>query len=107
MRFKINNKKWIIKESDTKELAQRFEDSEDAFLYGFCSYTENVIYLNNTLCLDRKIYTLKHELTHAWTFEHGWGFDDDVSREDLCNIVASINEFINTVTNKYFKKIKE
>lgn len=55
---------------------------------------------------DRKKHTLIHELTHCWTFENGWGFNEDVSREDLCNIVAGINSFINKIVNKYFKDTK-
>lgn len=103
MKFKINNSNWKIIELDTTELSQRFDGNEDEFLYGFCSYTENIIYLNNILVEDRKKHTLIHELTHCWTFENGWGFNEEVSREDLCNIVAGINNFINKIVNKYFK----
>lgn len=103
MKFKINDSNWEIKELDTKELTKKFDGDENEFLYGFCSYTENIIYINETLCLDRKKHTLVHELTHCWTFENGWGFSDDVSREDLCNIVAGINSFINEMVDKYFK----
>jgi Zn-dependent peptidase ImmA (M78 family) len=106
MKFKINGSCWIIKEMDTKELSKRFEGEENEFLYGFCSYTENKIYLNNMLCENRKKHTLIHELTHCWTMENGWGFNENVSREDLCNIVAGINNFINEITEKYFKKKK-
>ena len=103
MKFKINNSNWKIIELNTTELSQKINGNEDEFLYGFCSYTENIIYLNNMLVEDRKRHTLIHELTHCWTFENGWGFSDDVSREDLCNIVAGINSFINEIVNKYFK----
>jgi Zn-dependent peptidase ImmA (M78 family) len=102
MIFKINNEKWKIVELDTKKLCDRFNGEEDEFLYGFCSYTENIIYINNTLCQDRKKHTLIHELVHCWTFNNGWGFNADVSRENLCNIVAGSNHFINNIVNKYF-----
>ena len=103
MKFKINNSNWKIVELDTKELTKRFNGSEDEFLYGFCSYTENIIYLNNMLVEKKKKHTLIHELTHCWTFENGWGFNEEVSREDLCNIVAGINSFINKIVDMYFK----
>lgn len=106
MKFKINNSHWKIEELDTRELSRRFQGNEDEFLYGFCSYTENKIYINSMLVHDRKKHTLIHELTHCWTFENGWGFSDDVSREDLCNIVAGINSFINEIVGRYFKDTK-
>lgn len=104
MKFKIDNVKWEIVECDTKELSNRFQGEEHEFLYGFCSYTENKIYLNNTLCLDRKKNTLIHELTHCWTMSHGWGFGNPLDREDVCNIVACSNYFINDIVGKYFKR---
>ena len=64
MKFKINNSNWKIVELDTKELTKRFNGSEDEFLYGFCSYTENIIYLNNMLVEDRKNHTPTHDATH-------------------------------------------
>ena len=104
MEFIINGQHWEIKEMDTKTLNDSFKGEEDEFLYGFCSYKENVIYLNETLTEDRKKHTLMHELTHCWTFENGWGFTAKISRENLCNIVASINTFINDITNEYFER---
>ena len=103
MKFKINNINWEIIELAEKELSDRYGGDEYEFLYGFCSYTENKIYINSKLVHDRKKHTLIHELTHCWTFENGWGFNDKVSREDLCNIVAGINSFINEILGKYFK----
>lgn len=107
MKFKINNDKWEIKELDTRTLCERFDGDENEFLYGFCSYTENVIYLNNMLTLDRKRNTLIHELTHCWTMSNGWGFSGDTDRETICNIVACSNYFINDITNKYFNRRRE
>lgn len=104
MNFVINDNVWEIKELDTKTLCDRFKAEEDEFLYGFTSYTENKIYLNETLCQERKEQVLKHELTHCWTMEYGYGFNDNFSREDVCNIVASINNFITENTNLYFKR---
>ena len=106
MKFRINENDWEIIECDTKELTKRFEGDESEFLYGFCSYTENKIYINNMLTEDRKRNTLIHELTHCWTMESGWGFDENCSRENICNIVACSNNFINDIVNKYFKKGK-
>lgn len=104
MKFTINGQHWEIKETNTKTLCDRFNGEEDEFLYGFCSYTENIIYLNETLTIDRKKHTLMHELAHCWTMESGWGFTEEVSRENLCNIISSIHSFITKITNQYFKK---
>ena len=55
------------------------------------------------------IRTLKHELTHVWLWEYGHNQHEDdkkYSYEDICEIVANSNSFINEVVEKYKKEIK-
>ena len=49
------------------------------------------------------IKTLKHELTHVWLYEYGHNQNDDkiFSYEDVCEIVASSNDFINEIVEQY------
>lgn len=49
------------------------------------------------------IKTLKHELTHVWLYEYGHNKNNDKSFncEDVCELVASSNDFINKIVCKY------
>lgn len=49
------------------------------------------------------IKTLKHELVHVWLYEYGHAQNDDkkYDYEDICEIVASSNDFINEVIEQY------
>ena len=49
------------------------------------------------------IKTLKHELTHVWLYEYGHNQNDDktFSYEDVCEVLASSNDFINEIVEQY------
>lgn len=49
------------------------------------------------------IRTLKHELTHVWLYEYGHNQNDDktFTYEDVCEVVASSNDFINEIVDQY------
>lgn len=99
MEFIINNSKWQIKEISQEEMD--YENSKDGYYtHGYTSYKENIIYINKTS--PEKERTLKHELTHCWLYMYGHNQDDkQFTNEDVCEIVASINDFINNIINKY------
>lgn len=52
------------------------------------------------------IKTLKHELTHVWLYEYGHNQNDEktFTYEDVCEIVASSNDFINETVKVYLKQ---
>lgn len=53
--------------------------------------------------------TLKHELVHVWLFAMGYKYQNEkmcFSVEDVCEIAAYSNTFINTVIQKYMEKDK-
>lgn len=53
------------------------------------------------------IKTLKHELTHVWLYEYEHNQDEkEFNNEDVCEIVACSNDFINEVVEKYITKEK-
>ena len=99
-KFKCNNTKWTIKEVD--EARMNNEEKND-YTLGLTFYKKNEIWLlNNNV---NKIRTLKHELMHVWLWEYGHSQDDDrrYSYEEVCEIVACSNDFINEVVKQYAK----
>lgn len=69
------------------------------------------IYKNQKIMLLKDqaniIKTLKHELTHVWLYEYGHNQNDDktFNYEDVCEVVASSNDFINEIVRQYKEKI--
>lgn len=101
MKFKINNNEWEIKEINNADMQDKF-CLDDKFTHGITIYSENTIYLNK----DSKnmLKTLKHELTHAWLWEYGHNqHEKEFNAEDICEIVASSNDFINEVVEQYIQ----
>lgn len=42
---------------------------------------------------------------HVWLYEYGHNSSDkEFNEEDICEIVASSNDFINEITNKYLDR---
>lgn len=96
MKFKINGNAWII-----KELSKEKMEVNDAL--GETNYETQEIHLLDT-CKSKK-NTLKHELCHVWLWEysHVQNDNDKFHFEQVCQIVANSNDFINGIVEKYFK----
>lgn len=108
MKFKINGKQWEIIKHNTKRLSQIVSDIEKRecnFAYGYTYYPTQKILINKDLCVEQQTFTLKHELAHCYIWNYGL-YHVNYEEEILCDIVASSNDFINEVVNKYLK-IKE
>ena len=102
MKFKINGSSWEIKEITDKEM-QSIYGKEGYYTHGYTCYSENIIYINKTS--PEIIRTLKHELMHCWLYMYGHNQDDkQFTNEDVCEIVASSNDFINKVINEYMNQ---
>lgn len=104
MKFIINNDEWKIKELSKDELNKMYEDNmkeEAYFVFGLTQKSEHIIYINKDMCFDQRIKTLKHELTHCYIWEYGLYNVTDVNEEVICDLVASSNNFINEVVEKY------
>ena len=100
-KFKINNTEWTIKEVSEAEIN---DEMKNYFTTGVTIYkTQEILLLENQANL---IKTLKHELTHVWLYEYGHRQDDDkkYDYEDICEIVASSNDFINEIVLLYNDK---
>lgn len=98
MKFEINNNVWEIKEISNAEMQNKYD--LDGFTHGITIYSENIIYINQDTA--NKTRTLKHELVHVWLWEYGHNQEEKIfNNEDVCEIVACSNDFINSVVSKY------
>ena len=99
MKFEINNTIWTIEETD--EATINNEIKQDGIL-GVTFYKKQKIMLLKDQA--NIIKTLAHELTHVWLYEYGHNQDEkQFNCEDVCEIVASSNNFINEIVNQYLK----
>ena len=104
MKFKINNNNWEIKEKDKQTLLDKYNSNhEDSalFVFGMCIYSEHEIWINKDMCKEQKIRTLKHELTHCYMWSYGLYNVPHFTEEMACDLVESINDFINEVVKEY------
>ncbi len=101
MKFKINNTEWTIEEVD--EATINNEMKSDGTLGVTIYKAQTIMLLKDQANI---IKTLKHELTHVWLYEYGHNQNDDktFSYEDVCEIVASSNDFINEIVEQYKEK---
>lgn len=94
MKFKCNNTEYEIVEKE------KLENEE---LVGLTDYQKKQVLLKK-LDKDFMIRTLKHELMHVWLYEYGHNQDEkEFNNEDICEIVACSNDFINEVVEEYKK----
>lgn len=107
MKFEINGRHWTIREVDGDWLLEDYkkgrENSDTTFVFGVCKYTEQEILITKDMHWEAKVDTLKHELTHCWLHCNGVRYMDNFLEDDVCNIVASIHEFIDKVVLEYVK----
>lgn len=98
MKFRINNTEWTIKEVDEATINNEMKND---YTMGVTIYkTQKILLLKDQANL---IKTLKHELVHVWLYEYGHAQNDEnrYSYEDICEIVASSNDFINKTVEMY------
>ena len=103
MKFEINNTTWTIEKVD--EATINNEMKSDGTLGVTIFKNQKIMLLKDQANI---IKTLKHELTHVWLYEYGHNQNDEktFSYEDVCEIVASSNDFINEIIQKYESKQK-
>lgn len=107
MKFKVNGNLWCIRETNVKEMRKveasdmHGEESND-FYYGLARYVCHEILINEELCLEEKMSTLAHELTHVYLWEHGFCIESVFNVEETCNIVAACYAFVGNTVFDYF-----
>ena len=90
-------------------LAEAMPSRSEKSYVGQTDYNTKTIYIENGL-FEEKVITLKHELVHVWLYEMGYTYQGTelcFCVEDVCEISAFSNDFINFVTNKYIKYVKD
>lgn len=103
MKFEINGSEWKIEEIEDYEMRTKAQDD--------CTMALTV-YMEATIYLARHqsniIKTLKHELTHVWLYEYGHGQSEKKPyyHEEICEIVACSNAFINEIVKRYKEEKK-
>ena len=97
MKFKINNSEWEIKTVDEATINNEMKND---YTLGVTIYkTQEILLLENQANI---IKSLKHELTHVWLYEFGHNQQEkEFNYEDICEIVACSNDFINGVVEQY------
>lgn len=99
-KFKCNNTEWTIKEVD--EATINNEMKQDGTLGVTIYKTQEIMLLKDQANI---IKTLIHELIHVWLYEFGHNQNEkEFNCEDVCEIVASSNDFINEVVKQYINK---
>ena len=99
-KFKCNNAEWTIKAVDEATINNEMKND---YTMGVTIYkTQEILLLENQANIMK---TLKHELMHVWLYEYGHAQNDEnkYNYEDICEIVASSNDFINEVVEKYIQ----
>lgn len=76
------------------------DELEDSY-FGLTKYDESKVVLRK-LDINSMIRTLKHELTHVWLWEYGHHqHEREFTHEDVCEIVACSNNFINGIVRTF------
>jgi len=98
MEFEINNTTWTIEKVD--EATINNEMKSDGTLGVTIFKNQKIMLLKDQANI---IKTLKHELTHVWLYEYGHNQNDNktFTYEDVCEIVASLHDFIGEVVEQY------
>lgn len=103
MIIKCNNSLWEIKIVD--EAIMNNEMKNDYTLGVTIYRTQKVLLLENQANV---IKTLKHELMHVWLYEYGYNQNEEnkYNNEDICEIVAASNEFLNEIIEKFKEEME-
>lgn len=110
MKFKINDREWIIKEVSQEEF-WRDEGLEEkigtpeyntTYHFGRCLYKTQEIWIWKDISKEQKRKTLYHELMHCYIYCYlcdGIQFDE----EGLCNISAKSHDMIHKIVEKFLE----
>lgn len=108
-KFEINNHIWEIELRPESELLEEYQKRINGTAYGcfgLTFYKEHKIWIAKELCIDERLRTLRHELTHCYIWESGLYHCDYNDEEIVCDIVANSYTFINKIMeDKYALEI--
>ncbi len=99
-KFKINGNTWEVLTISNAEIDNIECNNGENFIHGTTRYGLNKIFINKET--PEPLRTLKHELMHVWLYEYGHRADEkQFNEEDICEIVASSNDFINQIVEQF------
>ena len=108
MKFKMNDREWIIKEVEQNELCSAHNDfSGDGCYYGTTFPDIQEIWLYKDIKKETKEKTLYHELMHCYIEEYVSLELEDYKEETMCNISANSHDIIHKIVEDYFKGDKK
>lgn len=112
MKFKINDREWIIKEVSQEEF-WRDEGLEEkigtpeyntTYHFGRCLYKTQEIWIWKDISKEQKRKTLYHELMHCYRGSYITFMDVNGQDEDFwCDIIANSHDIIHKIVEDYFK----
>ena len=98
--FEINNRRYVIYNVDKIEGKPSYVGRTD--------YDITQVYIEKG-SKEQMLLTLKHELMHIWLYENGHKNQDGkeiFSYEDICELCALSNDFINKIVKLYEESYK-
>ena len=106
MKFKINNCNWEIKEMSQSEIRDMFTKNncnidEFGMYFGVTFFNDQTILIDESLCKERKIITLIHELMHCYIGSFAHHIEKQFSEEDVCDYVANSHFIIADIIKQY------
>ena len=106
MKFKMNEREWIIKEIPKREIIDLYinvtGDKEIQTVFGLTDYEQKKVYLNQEICPTKKQQTLHHELMHVYIEEYCLP-KNEYSEEELCNFSANSHDITHKIVEEYFR----
>lgn len=108
MNFKINNTAWKIVMKNKEGLLEKYNsehEREALFVFGYTCYPKHEIWINQDMCFEQQLKTLKHELIHCYIWSYGMYNITEYNEEFICDLVSASNDFINEVVEKYKKQM--
>lgn len=105
MEFKINNRKWIIKEVTQDEIKEIENETElNGNIFGLTIYEKQTIYLWKDMAEEQKRQTLLHELMHCYIGCYVSFQDLVLNEEVMCHISANSHDIIHKIITDYFEE---
>lgn len=107
MKFKMNDREWVIKEVEQSVFWQ--DDGEldkinnKEHYFGRTKYASNEIWIDKDIPIDLKKKTLYHELMHCYKGSFICFYDLNGQDEDFwCELSANSHDIIHKIVKEYF-----
>jgi predicted Zn-dependent protease len=109
-KFKIMDYEWTIEEDEPD--SEKLQDDNHTLVNGNTFVDTYEIYLSKTLCPQKLLVTLRHEITHAIIRTTNIGYTRDsyqkiYCEEDVCDFEGKWGDFIHQVKEDYMKYREE